>query len=157
MEGESIHCISPAKQRSTVYVVKIEDGTRKKRTLHMNLLLPIECLGPEFQRKPIPKPRARKQQKDTNQNEKDTELKQQNDMVNLDTSDSEYDIEVVKEPVQKNSHRDFKEPVKVVEEEVTCTQPESEAAEDLAPQDEEENGSEPDAEIELRKSARVTL
>lgn len=95
MEGESIHCIASAKQRSTVYVVKIEDGTGKKRTLHhLNLLLPIECLDPEFQEKPIPKPRAKKQQKDTNQNEKDTELKQQNDVGDLDTSDSdsEYDI-----------------------------------------------------------------
>lgn len=46
-----------------------------------------------------------------------------------------------------------KEPVRVVEEEVT--QPEREAAEDPAPQDEEGDGSEPGAEIRLRRSART--
>lgn len=111
--------------------------------------MPIGCIDPEFQAKPIPKPRAKKQQKDT------TELKRQNDVADLDISDSdsEYEIQVVKVPVQRTPIKISKAPVRVVEEEVT--QPEREAAEDPAPQNEEGDGSEPDAEIELRRSART--
>lgn len=114
----------------------------------------IGCIDPEFQEKPIPKPRANKQ-KDTTQNEEETELKQQNDVADLDISDSdsEYEIQVVKVPVQRTPIEISKEPVRVVEEEVT--QPEREAAEDPAPQDEEGDGSEPGDEIGLRRSART--
>lgn len=81
-----------------VYVAKRWDGTGTKRTLHLNILLSIGCIDPYFQEKTIPKPRAKKQQNHTKQNKKDTELEQQNDVVDLDTSDSdsEYEIQDVK-------------------------------------------------------------
>lgn len=153
-EEEAYIVLRQPNKEVPVYVVQREDGTGKKRTLHRNLLLPIGCIDQEFQEKPIPKPRANKQ-KDTTQNEEETELKQQNDVADLDISDSdsEYEIQVVKVPVQRTPIEISKEPVRVVEEEVT--QPEREAAEDPAPQDEEGDGSEPGDEIGLRRSART--
>lgn len=77
-----------------VYVVKRWDGTGTKRTLHLNILLSIGCIDPYFQEKTIPKPRANKQQNHKKQNKKDTELEQQNDVVDLDTSDSDSEYEI---------------------------------------------------------------
>lgn len=78
-------------------------------------------------------------------------MNQRNDVADRDTSNSylEYEIKYVKvTPIYIS-----REPVGVVEEEVT--QPQNEAAEDLAPYDEEGDDYEPHAEIELRRSART--
>lgn len=98
--------------------------------------MPIGCINPEIQDKPIPKSRAKKQQKYTTHNKEETELKQQNDAVDLhvdisDIDSDDEDDEDVKVPVQRTPIEISKVPLRVVEEEVI--QPERKAVEDPAP------------------------
>lgn len=122
MGGGSIHHIAPANQRSTS-LCSTERGRNRKEANSSSEphILPIRCIDPEFQAKPIPKPRAKKQQNDTTQNKEETKLKRQNDVADLDISDSdsEYEIQVVKVTVQRTPIKFSKAPVRVVEEDVT--------------------------------------
>lgn len=62
-----------------VYVVQREDGSGKRRTLHRNLLLPIGCIDPDYEeKKPIPKPRSKTQQKERKEKDRKTDFDQQN-------------------------------------------------------------------------------